>query len=269
MNYLNSKDSGVYSHLSTILEHEQKRHDEIQSYKLSNNIKNDLTTYIVYVHTLNNNIFNLIIKMFTDLYNAFDILISNSVMCNKNNINNVNNTYTYTINDEKLRYEYETLKNYTNSYNIYIVTELINIIFSKNRDLYSSNVNSYLASINNLTFHLNNKANIVQIIHNLMDIVKSYDISDNLLNIFNPIYNECIKIYSFTHKALTDTSNNSSHHINQNIKSLIFEKLQQSRLLFHDIKKEIDIFIDAVPKIKTLTEKYLDTANKWMDLYNS
>ena len=34
MDCLNSKDIGVYDQLSNILEHENKIHDEIQSYKL-------------------------------------------------------------------------------------------------------------------------------------------------------------------------------------------------------------------------------------------
>ena len=268
MDCLNSKDIGVYDQLSNILEHENKIHDEIQSYKLTNNIKNDLTTYIVYIHDLNNNIFNLIVKMFKSVYNAFDILISNSAMCNKNsNTNNANN-YTYTINDEKLNYDFEMLKNYTNSYNIYIVTDLINTIFNKNSVLYSSNVNAYLESINQINFNVTNKQDIVQIIYNLIDTVKTYDISDKLLNTFNPVYNDCTKIYSFAHKALTEACNNPSHHITKSIKSLIFENLQQARFLFPDIKKEIDIFIDATPKIKILTEKYVENANKWMDLYN-
>lgn len=221
--------------------------------QVNNHLQNDLNLLIVNINYQNQKIFKVIIKIFEYIYNAFDILISNSAMCHVNNNN-------YIIYDDKLKENYNTIKNYTNNYNINIITKLINTIFDTGKESYSHNLDMYIKSLQNVNLYSNEEN--INIIQKFIEIVNNFDLDDNKLSkIFTPIYNECIQMYTLAHTTIIFTTNTSSHFVKKSIQSQIFEELQKARILFFEIKKETDIFTESLTRIKPFITSYIDNCH--------
>ena len=228
---------------------------------LNNDIQNQLLNYIKNINLQNQTIFKQIIQMFTHIYNAFDILFSNSSVCTRVSPD----TNIYLIYDSKLEELYKIINNYTNNYDINNLTVFINNIFATNKELYYKNSDIYVNSLQNTSMKTSEEN--IQIVDKYITIINSLDITDKLSITFKPIYMEFIKIYQFAHKCIIDASNNIEHSISENIKSLIVDELQKARLLIPDIKTEINIFTELIPGIKPFITSYVENCNAIMETY--
>jgi hypothetical protein len=244
--------------------HNIEEANQIISYlHLNNDIQNQLLTYIKHINLQNQTIFKQIIQMFTHIYNAFDILFINSSKCT---VVSPNSTI-YLIYDSKLEEYYKLINNYTNNYDINNLTLFINNLFNTNKELYYTNSDIYVKSIQNTNMKTSEEN--IQIIHQFIEIVNSFDITDKLSNTFQNIYMECIKIYQSAHKCIMEASNNIEHCISENIKSLISDELQKARLFIPDIKTEIYSFTELIPGIKPFIASYVENCNTMIETYKS
>jgi hypothetical protein len=242
--------------------HKQEEVDAILDYlHINNELQTNLCVHLDKISHQNQIIFTKIMDLFGHVYTSFDILFNNSVLCSKI----TNDTSYYIIYDEKLKDNYNSIKNYTNNYNINLLTNIINNLFNTNKELYFTNCETYVKSIQN-TILYSNEGNI-QLIHKFIDIVTSFDITDSILNMFTPIYMEIIKIYQFAHKIITDAAKNQLHFIAKTTQDLILAELQKARLLIPDIKKEIDGFTELIPGMKPFITSYIDNCNKILENY--
>ena len=246
--------------------HTQEESDDIVDYlHLNNSLQSNLCKHLDTINRQNQIIFKKIMQLFENIYTAFDILFTNSVLASKIiNENDHEKTY-YIIYDEKLKDNFNIIKNFTNNYNINLLTRIINNLFNTNKVLYFANTEIYVKSIQNNTLY--SKEENIQIINKFIDIVRSFDITDTSLSLFGSIYMECIKMYQFSHKIITEAFNNQSHYIAKHIQSLILEELQKARLLIPDIKNEIDSFTKLIPAIKPFITSYVDNCSKMMHTY--
>ena len=246
--------------------HTQEESDDILDYlHLNNSLQSNLCIHLDTISHQNQVIFTKIMALFGHIYTSFDILFSNSVLCGKMSHDNTRENTYYVIYDEKLKDNYNSIKNYTNNYNVNLLTRIINNLFNTNKELYFKNTDVYIKSIQNKTLH--SKEENIQIIHKFIDIVNSFDITDTIINMFNPIYMEIIKIYQFAHKTFTECTQNQLHFIKKPIQDLILSELQKARLLIPDIKKEIDNFTELIPAIKPFITSYTDNSNKIIENY--
>jgi len=58
----------------------------------------------------------------------------------------------------------------------------------------------------------------------------------------NPLYIECLNLYILSHRLLNNTCSAYSDSIPSSIKETIFDNLKNARLLFHQLKDNIDEF---------------------------
>jgi hypothetical protein len=265
-----NENTHTHTHTNTSLINNNKYYhnideaNQILSYlHLNNDIQNQLLTYIKHINLQNQTIFKQIIQLFTNIYNAFDILFINSAKCTVV----VPNTSIYLIYDSKLEEYYKLINNYTNNYDINNLTLFINNLFNANKELYYKNSDIYVKSIQNTNMKTSEEN--IQIICQFIEIVNSFDITDKLSNTFQNIYMEFIKIYQSAHKCIMEASNNIEHCISENIKTIISNELQKARLLIPDIKNNIDIYTELIPGIKPFIASYVENCNAMMNTYKS
>lgn len=86
---------------------------------------------------------------------------------------------------------------------------------------------------------------ILNNINELYEIKQQYSQYNNftsLSNYMNPLYIECLNLYILSHRLLNNTCIAYSDSIPSSIKETIFDNLKNARLLFHQLKDNIDEF---------------------------
>ena len=86
---------------------------------------------------------------------------------------------------------------------------------------------------------------ILNNINELYEIKKQYSQYNNftsLSNYMNPLYIECLNLYILSHRLLNNICIAYSDSIPSSIKETIFDNLKNARLLFHQLKDNIDEF---------------------------
>ena len=113
-----------------------------------------------------------------------------------------------------------------------------------------------------------NKDTIINTTNEFIKIIQSFDMSDKLNEFYNPIYINYMNLYKIAQTTLQKACDNSSHNINNNVKTLIFDELKNARLLFHQIKDKIEELNLNTPKLTNHIDKYVTSCKTIIDLYN-
>ena len=232
-----------------------------------NNIEYELCILITQINRQNIYIFRKIITMFEYINNAFIILFQNSNLCCKFNISDVSDECdnSYNIYDSYLKTNHDIIYNTINSKNINEYSLFMNDLV----DINHPKLEKYIMLLVNSIYHKKKLSfeEYKQTLQKLMDLINTFDIYDKLINVFNSLYIEAQQLYTLSHKVLSETLQKSEHNITHSIQIIIFEELRKARLLFPEIKTEIEIFTSKLPNIKPHIVSYVEICEKLIEHY--
>ena len=229
-----------------------------------NNIEYELCILITQINRQNIYIFRKMITMFEYINNAFIILFQNSALCCKFNISDECDN-SYNIYDSYLKRNHDIIYNTINSKNINEYSLFMNDLV----DLNHPKLEKYIMLLVNSIYHKKKLSfeEYKKTLQKITDLINTFDIYDKLINVFNFLYIEAQQLYTLSHKVLSKTIQKSEHNITHSIQTIIFEELRKARLLFTEIKTEIEVFTSKLPNIKPHIVSYVEICEKLLKHY--
>ena len=266
-----------FNTLNNTDKNKQKKYIEVKNIYQFEILGHKLHTIIYNLNKQNIIIVREFNKLIKTIVNSFHILLHNSSLCS---YNKDAKSIIYTTSDYTITQTYSIVNDYTknNNYDLYLfIDNFINTnkIEFKNynnflKDLSNNNDNNNDNDNNNNNNdnNNNNKDTIINTTNEFIKIIQSFDMSDKLNEFYNPIYINYMNLYKIAQTTLQKTCDNSSHNINNNVKTLIFDELKNARLLFHQIKDKIEELNLNTPKLTNHIDKYVTSCKTIIDLYN-
>ena len=182
--------------------------------------KDKLSKRILTINSVNLKIIGQFYSIFSNILNQ---LYNNPIL---------HNLY----NDE----QYDDLESINYRYNNFKFNHL-----TKNLNDLNIVVDTQFNTFNELIDKFTNDEDTLNNITELYEIKKQYSQFNNftsLSNYMNPLYSECLNLYSLSHKILNNTCMLYSESIPSSVKETIFDNLKNARLLFHQLKDNISEF---------------------------
>jgi len=254
-----------FNTLNNTDKNKQKKYIEVKNIYQFEILGHKLHTIIYNLNKQNIIIVREFNKLLKTIVNSFHILLHNSSLCS---YNKDDKSIIYTTSDYTITQTYSIVNNYTknNNYDLYLFIDN----FINTNKIEFKNYNNFLKNLGNDNNHNNNnnKDTIINTTNEFIKIIQSFDISDKINDFYNPIYINYMNLYKIAQTTLQKACDNSSHNINNNVKTLIFDELKNARLLFHQIKDKIEELNLNTPKLNNHIDKYVTSCKTIINLYN-